>query len=337
MSHDNECLTLESGTRLQLQGFIARSSFGEVWRARWLENGLPVAVKRVRSDKLLDAGPAERTRWVAALENEAAFLGSLRSPHVVRAFEHGRLDGQPILVLEALQCSLHQWVAPAGKPAAPLPTAQALGLLGQIARGLHHIHRRGVRHLDIKPQNILLTADLGLGPRAKIADFGTCLAHADAEHPFCGTLGWQAPEQVIPLREDLPPAHARYRSGVAADYYALGLVLFFMLTGRQPRHCSHFAAHLRHTRQAGAWGQHARLQQSWALSQSDRAAVLYALGEGDPPGDDPADITWHARTPSTSVVHTGSPAVTTAMHLLDGLLAPAPAERLSSFTVAVTL
>lgn len=321
-------LQLQSGTRLAIHAPIAAGSFGHIHRATWLDADLPVAVKSIRQERMARAAPEHQRQWAAALEKEGRFLVSLRSPHVVRVFEHGHDPaGQPVLILEALDTSLHQQVIQ------QRPTlTTALQWLGQIARGVSHIHRRGMRHLDLKPHNILLTAEGPLGRRVKIADFGTCTPLEQPEHGPLGTPGWMAPEQLIPTAGGPPP---RYRSGMAADGYALGLLLFFMVTGEQPGHCRAMASLLRQTGKGGAWARLERLASDWALRPADRAHFQSTLAEAHP-------VEAAMRQGAQRLAVSGQPKPlpnphNQALALLDSLLSPCPAERLPGMAQACVL
>lgn len=330
--NDTPPLQLQSGTRLAIHDTIAAGSFGHIHRATWLNADLPVAVKSIRQERMTRAAPEHQRQWAAALEREGRFLGSLRSPHVVRVFEHSHdRAGQPVLVLEALDTSLHQQVIQQ-RPA----LSTALDWLGQIARGLSHIHRRGMRHLDLKPHNILLTAEGPLGRRVKIADFGTCTPLDQPEHGPLGTPGWMAPEQLIPVS---PPLSGNptpsYRSSIAADGYALGLLLFFMVTGEQPGHCRAQATLLRQTGKGGAWAQQQRLASDWALRPADRAHFQTALAGARP-------VEAATRQGAQRLAVSGPPTPLPnpqhqALALLDSLLSPWPAERLPGLKWACAL
>lgn len=327
-------LELESGSRFRIDERIGASSFGSVWRATWLDAEQPVAIKRVRQDRMARATPEHRHHWIDALDRESRFLATLRSPHVVHAFEHGREgQGHPVLVLEVLDRCLYRHTLQARQRGHWPDVDTVLHWLGQIARGLDHIHRRGARHLDLKLQNLLLTPDGPLGRRVKIADFGTCLLLDTPEHGFLGTPGWLSPEQVIPITR-ATPGSVQYRTGPAADYYALGLVLFYLVTGRLPEHCSALAHELRTRRQAGRWARFETLERDWALSRTDRARFLGALGETELAAEEQSNSTWHFVMPEPP---TTSPANGLAVELLDQLLRPWPADRLSGATQAMAL
>jgi WD40 repeat protein len=193
-------------------GELGRGGAAVVYKARHMPLGRLVALKVLRDG----AGPEQqaRFRW------EAEALARLRHPNVVQLFEIGEHAGRPYLALELVEGgSLAGTVRPA---------RQAAHLAEVLARAAHHIHRQGLVHRDLKPANVLLTVD----GAPKITDFGLArrLDDAPAARPaavaaVAGTPAYMAPEQADGRAEAVGPA---------ADVYALGAVLYEMLTGRPP-------------------------------------------------------------------------------------------------------
>ena len=149
-------------------------------------------------------------------------LARLEHPNIVRIYEVGEYEGGPYFALEfvtggSLQAKLR---------GVPQPVREAAALVETLARAVHAAHERGVIHRDLKPANILLTTD----GAAKITDFGLAKRlDVDAAQTrtgdILGTPSYMAPEQ------------ARGRNGAVGpptDVYALGAVLYEMLTGRPP-------------------------------------------------------------------------------------------------------
>lgn len=235
MEYPGKIIDLGPAWQYRLESEIARSTFGVVWQAQWLQTGRRVALKTVHRARMLRAAPEQQAMWPQALQHEIGYLQFMDHPHLVSMRHHGQHDTLPVLVLEQLHTSLARDFT---QHARPFPLPQALELVRQVASGLAYLHGLGMRHLDIKPENLLLTAP---GPlqRLKIADLGSALGlrgevAANHEHGFTGSLGWLAPEQVLPSRvSEGEGGQAWYRTSSRTDVYALGLLLFYLLTGEK--------------------------------------------------------------------------------------------------------
>src|SRR5919199_1484557 len=189
--------------RYHLERRLATGGMGEVWAARDLELGRPVALKLLGAE----ADPAR-------FEREAHAAAALSHPNVTQLFDYGAWRGRPYMVLElvpggTLEDRLH--------PGRPLPDADTERITRELAAGLAHAHGRGLIHRDLKPANVLFDAD----GRAKIADFG--IARMGGAGTLLGTAAYISPEQAAG-----DPATA------ATDVYSFGVILFRMLTGRLP-------------------------------------------------------------------------------------------------------
>lgn len=200
--------------RYELLAEIGRGGMGVVYRARQPGLDREVAVK------VLASGPLAARGFVDRLRTEAAVLGRLHHPGIVTVHEVGVADGQPFLVMELVPGgSLAEQVAER-----PLPPAAAAELVFQVALAIQHAHAAGVWHRDLKPGNILLGAD----GRPRVTDFGLAkLADTDSglthSGQALGTPGYLAPEQVDSSQHEIGPW---------TDVYALGAVLYHLLTGR---------------------------------------------------------------------------------------------------------
>jgi serine/threonine-protein kinase len=168
------------------------------------------------------AGLHADSRARARFRTEAEAAARLQHPNIVQIHEVGEHDGKPFLSLEYVEGgSLLRKVA-----GMPQPERQAARLLETLARAVHYLHQRGILHRDLKPNNVLLTAD----GTPKIADFGLAkVLDADSgpsrSDTLLGTPSYMAPEQA---------AGDAKKVGASADVYSLGAILYELLTGRAP-------------------------------------------------------------------------------------------------------
>jgi serine/threonine-protein kinase len=195
---------------------FAHGALGELHLATDPRTGAPVAIKTVR----LHGGELTRDRFLR--ESNAA--ARLHHPGIVRCHAAG-VDGQGEGTTGWIAM---EWVAGSdlsryAVPPRLLPEPLVLELAAQAAEALAHAHTHGVVHRDIKPANLLFSPG---GGRLKIADFG-CAHLSDAERSrsgvLAGTPAYMAPEQLAGSAVD-----------GRCDLYALGVVLFELLTGRLP-------------------------------------------------------------------------------------------------------
>src|SRR5262245_20182179 len=197
---------------------LGQGGMGRVYRARHARLQRDVAIKFLPAE--LAADPWYRARF----EREMAVIGPLDHPNLVRAHDAGLEDGQLFLAMELLEgTDLSRLLAARG----PLPVADACELARQAALGLQYAHEPGAVHRDVKPGNLFLTAagvvkviDLGL---ARVQDLPPGGSKISTGRCIMGTPEYLAPEQWDNTAVD-------HR----ADIYALGCVLFELLTGRTP-------------------------------------------------------------------------------------------------------
>lgn len=191
----------------ELTQFLGAGAYGEVWVAVDENTGRRVAIKFYAHRGGLD--------W-SLLSREVEKLSFLFADrHVVQLLDVGWESNPPFYVMEHLEeGSLDDYLA-----AGPMPVDDAVRMFREIAIGLMHAHGKGVLHCDLKPANILLDQD----HKPRLADFGQSRL-SNEQTPALGTLYYMAPEQA-----DLDAApDARW------DVYALGAVLYRMLTGIAP-------------------------------------------------------------------------------------------------------
>jgi WD40 repeat protein len=189
---------------------------GVVYKARQVALNRLVALKMILAGE--HAGEAERARFRA----EAEAVARLRHPNVVQVYEVGEHHGRPFLALELVEGG----GLDAKLAGTPRPAKEAAALVETLARALHHAHAQGVVHRDLKPGNVLLTAD----GTPKVTDFGLAKRRDDTalktqSGAVLGTPSYMAPEQAAGRTREVGPA---------ADVWALGAVLYECLTGRPP-------------------------------------------------------------------------------------------------------
>jgi serine/threonine protein kinase len=232
---------LETGTIVTLASHsyrldapLAGSAYGLVWRAELVPGGPQVALKFVNRAQMDKAAPAQRGRWIDGAVEEERFLRQLApwdARHIVRLFDSGNHAGLPVLALELLEGDLGSWVARRRAAGQAPDVVRALDRVGQVNQALAKVHQYGRRHLDVKPSNLLLGE---AGALVKLADFGTSRALADcAPHVYAGTPNWQAPEQVFGRGQGgvASADGANYVTCAATDYFALGALLYYLVSG----------------------------------------------------------------------------------------------------------
>jgi serine/threonine protein kinase/tetratricopeptide (TPR) repeat protein len=215
--------------RFKILRFIAQGGMGEVYEALDIELKQKVALKTVRSVFLADANALERFR------QEIVVAKRVTHPNVCRTydlFRHEALkDGESDLLVVSMEFLAGQNLDQLLKEKGKLNTAEALPLVKQMVAGLAAAHDAGVVHRDFKTNNVMLVpSGSGSGSlRVVVSDFG--LAHSLDAGEFAltrtgemlGTPAFMAPEQVT--GKEITPA---------TDIYALGIVMFEMVTGRLP-------------------------------------------------------------------------------------------------------
>ncbi|TCC07764.1 serine/threonine-protein kinase [Kribbella soli] len=209
--------------RYRLGPSVGRGGMGEVFRATDELLGRVVAVKLLLpSDQNARAG--ER------FQREARAAARLSDPHVVSVYDFGPHDEGFFLVMELVE---GRTVAAELAQHGPLPKDRAIDIVEQAAAGLAAAHREDVVHRDVKPGNLLVTAD----GTVKVADFG--IAHLPGE----GASTLTATGQIVGSTHYLAPERAKgEQAGKAADVYALGCVLYQLVAGQPPFTAEHPAA-----------------------------------------------------------------------------------------------
>lgn len=200
-----------------IEKLLGHGGMGAVYK------GLQATLDRPVAIKVLPAELAEDPAFVARFQREARTLARLQHPGIVAVYDFGQTrEGHLYFVMEFVDgTDLQHVLGTSG-----LGPAQALEVTVKICEALHYAHSKGVIHRDIKPANVLLTQD----GQVKLADFG--LARPQVEEPLgmfttasrtLGTPGYMAPEQW------------KGQGDHRADIYALGVMLYEMLTGLCPQ------------------------------------------------------------------------------------------------------
>lgn len=208
--------------RYRIDAPIGRGGMGAVYAAEDVELGRQVAIKVLLPE--LSTSSALRRRF----EREALAAGFLHHPNIVETYELSSVDGAMFLVMERVAGSALTDLIAQG----PLAPALALAIARQCLAAIGFAHQHGLVHRDVKPDNILVTADGSA--RVKIVDFGVVKLLAIGEAIFgaealttagvtFGTPCYIAPEQALGTGVD-----------GRADLYSIGVILFEMLAGQPP-------------------------------------------------------------------------------------------------------
>jgi len=211
--------------RFRILGVIARGGMGRVYRAEQVPLGRLVAVKTLDPRHAGgDQDPSFQQRFFL----EASVASKLQHPNTVTVFDYGRTaDGVYFIAMELVEGrSLFSLI----RGEAPLPAARVVHIALQIARSLREAHRLDVIHRDLKPGNVLLTHHGDEDDFVKVLDFGL-VKHVESEAEqeltqaglFMGSPKYMSPEQIRGERVD-----------PRSDIYALGVVMYEMLTGKAP-------------------------------------------------------------------------------------------------------
>ena len=217
---DGDDAPVQAGDRLRYFGDyelveeIGRGGMGVVYKAR------QVSLERVVALKWILSGPHSSESQLERFRREATTLAQLDHPGIVAVHEVGEHEGQPYFSMDYVEGpSLAQLVSQG-----PLAIARAAGYVAAVAEAVSFAHERGVMHRDLKPSNILVDT----GDRIQVTDFGLAKrlgegAALTLSGTFLGTPEYMAPEQVRGAE-----------IGPGTDVYALGVLLYELLTGQVP-------------------------------------------------------------------------------------------------------
>jgi WD40 repeat protein/predicted Ser/Thr protein kinase len=200
----------------EILGELGRGGMGVVYRARQIRLNRPCVLKMIL------AGAHAEAESVLRFLAEAEAVARLQHPNIVQIHHVGEADGLPYFELEYVDGgSLDKAL-----DGTPWPARRAAGLVESLASAVAEAHRLGIVHRDLKPANVLLAAD----GTPKIIDFGLAKSLAGDSgltqtDSIMGSPGYMAPEQAQGNTREV---------GTLADVYALGVILYELLTGRRP-------------------------------------------------------------------------------------------------------
>lgn len=211
--------------RYRLEAVLGEGGMGVVYRAQHLKLGRPVAIKLLQTEYALNDLLRQR------FEREAKTLAAMSHPHIVAVTDYGFADGVPYLVMELVQGETLRERLEATSRLTPI---QALAITEQLLQALAYAHREGLIHRDLKPANLALQVVEGAGDQLRVLDFGLAkFLNPDPRSSssvvltktgvVMGTPAYMAPEQSVGGETD-----------ARTDVYAVGVILYEMLTGQRP-------------------------------------------------------------------------------------------------------
>ena len=204
--------------KYEITRVAGEGNMGVVYQARDPFEDRDVAIKICRISEDSSGELKKITRKI--FFNEAHSAGLLKHPNILQVHDAGEEDGQPYIVMEYVEGG--ETLKSFTQPEKLLPTKTVVEILYQCSKALDYAHRHGVIHRDIKPTNIMLTAD----GNVKIADFGVAHNATGDATQVMGVMGsprYMSPEQV-----------QEHELTNKTDLYSLGIVAFELLTGNAP-------------------------------------------------------------------------------------------------------
>jgi Tfp pilus assembly protein PilF len=208
--------------RYKILRFLAYGGMGEVYEADDLDGGRRIAIKTIRGE----FSPGDQVHW---MEREVQAARRIQHNNVCRVFDVVESGSAVFLTMELLE---GETLSEKLRREGPMSERQAFPLIRQMVAALAAAHQAGVIHRDFKSGNVMILPRAGAAPRVVITDFGLArqlpsgrapTTHSTGSKSGYGTPAFMAPEQIL-----------TGKVGPAADIYALGVVLYEMLTGALP-------------------------------------------------------------------------------------------------------
>jgi serine/threonine protein kinase len=221
---DDKLIGQVLANRYQILHRLGEGAMGVVYKARHVKVGRSFAVKVLHARLLADPKVALR------FDREAELAGRLRHPNVVGVVDVGELEGMRYMVMDFAEGpDLARLLVEA-----PMPAERIIRLARQMLEGLYHAHEQGLIHRDFKPENVIIERDTHGAEMPRIVDFGIAILRDGGEAPdgqgrlttnglVLGTPHYMAPEQAV-----ADPIDHRI------DLFAMGIVVYEMLSGRLP-------------------------------------------------------------------------------------------------------
>ncbi len=208
------------GERYKLTEFLDQGGMGRLYLAKDSVLNRTVVVKILLPQYL------DNEKFIKRFQREAQTLSKINHPHLLTVYDYGVYQvNYPYIVTEYIRgISLSQLIEERGR----IPLDETVEILGQVCDGLHSAHQQGIIHRDMKPDNILVIRE-AQQEWVKVIDFGLAVEGPEGQSSltetgsFIGTAAYMAPEQF-----------ERAEVGPRIDVYAIGVILYEMLTGIRP-------------------------------------------------------------------------------------------------------